>query len=149
MEFTDPVRFVLDHKGSNIYSISPDDTVYRALEQLSQFGVGALIVTEGERIVGILSERDYARKIALQGRSSHSVPVREIMTEKVVVAAPEDTVEKCMRVITENRIRHLPVVENGKLLGVITVGDLIRWMNSRQNETIAQLTHYIEGGYVR
>ncbi len=149
MEFTDPVRLVLENKGQNVHSIGPEDTVYHALEQMSQFGVGALLVKVGDEIVGILSERDYARKIALQGRNSQVTQVREIMTTEVLTASPEDSVEKCIQLITENRIRHLPILEGETLLGVITSSDLIRWINGRQQETIAHLKHYIESGYAR
>lgn len=149
MEFTDSIRVILDSKGSNVYCITPDHTVYDALEHMSQLGVGALVVQENEKIVGILSERDYARKIILEGRTSRDAHVRDIMTEKVIVASPSDTVDGCMKLLTEYRIRHLPIVEEGKVVGVITAGDLVRWAITRQNETIEQLEHYITGGYVR
>ncbi len=149
MEFTDTVRLVIENKEQSVYTIAAGDTVYRALEQLSQYGIGAMMVKDGEKIVGILSERDYARKIALRGLDSHHVRVQDIMTDEVVVASPDDTIETCMRLLMENRIRHLPVIENGNLLGVITAGDLMRWIMGRQGETIEHLKHYIEGGYVR
>jgi len=149
MEFTDSVRSMLDNKGSSVYCITPSHTVYDALEQMSRLSIGALMVLDDEKIVGIISERDYARKIALEGRVSREVRVREIMTSKLVEVSPSDTVDGCMKMLSEHRIRHLPVVEEGKLVGMITSGDLVRWIMSRQSETIAQLEHYISGGYVR
>ncbi|CAK0745475.1 Histidine kinase [Gammaproteobacteria bacterium] len=149
MEFTDSVRSILDGKGSNIYCITPSHTVYDALEQMSKLSIGALVVQEDDQLVGIISERDYARKIVLEGRSSRDVQVREIMVSDVVVVSLTDTVDGCMKMLSEHRIRHLPVVEEGKLVGMITAGDLVRWIMSRQSETIEQLEHYIAGGYVR
>ncbi|CAK0750391.1 Histidine kinase [Gammaproteobacteria bacterium] len=149
VEFTDSVRAILDDKGTNVYCISPNHTVYDALEHMSRLSIGALVVQEGDQIVGILSERDYARNIALKGRNSRDVTVREIMTGNVIIASPSETVDGCMKLLTGNQIRHLPVAEDGKLIGMITAGDLVRWIISRQKETIEQLEHYIAGGYVR
>lgn len=149
MEFKDSVRALLDGKGSSVHGISPNHTVYEALEHMSRLGVGALVVQENEQVVGIISERDYARKIILAGRSSRDARVNDIMTQLVIVASLEDTVDDCMKLITQHNIRHLPVVEDEKVVGVITAGDLIRWIMNRQSETIEHLEHYITSGYIR
>jgi CBS domain-containing protein len=149
MEFTYSVRAILDTKGAHVYCITPDHTVYDALEHMSQLGVGALVVQSDSKIVGIVSERDYARKIILEGRTSRDAHVRDIMTENVIVASPSDTVDGCMKLLTDHHIRHLPIVEEDNVVGMITAGDLVRWIITQQNETIEQLEHYIAGGYVR
>jgi CBS domain-containing protein len=149
MELTDSVRAVLDGKGSNVYSITPTNTVYDAVERMAQLSVGALVVQDGEKVVGIISERDYARKIILEGRTSRDASVRDIMSVNLVTVSPAHTVDACMKLLTNHRIRHLPVVEDTKIVGMITAGDLVNWVITRQNETIEQLEHYISNGYVR
>jgi len=149
MEFKDSVRAILDGKGSSVHSISPDHSVYEAIERMSQIGVGALVVQEEGKMVGILSERDYARKIVLQGRTSRDALVRDIMTQQVIVASLDDTVDDCMKIFAKHNIRHLPVVENERTVGVITASDLVKWIMSRQNDTIEHLEHYIASGYIR
>lgn len=129
-----------------VYRISPGATVLEALRLMAEKGIGALLVMDGERIVGIVSERDYARKIALAGRSSHETPVREIMSSPVMYARPDQTNEQCMALMTENRLRHLPVVDNGRLIGLISIGDLVKDIISEQQFIIEQLEHYIRGG---
>jgi CBS domain-containing protein len=137
------VKQLLSAKGTQIYSIRPDAKVYEALEAMAQKDVGALLVTEGSRLVGIISERDYARKVRLHGKWSHDVPVREIMTEDVVTVDPSRTVEECMAIVTRQRVRHLPVCEDDRLVGVISIGDLVKEVIAEQQETIKQLESYI------
>jgi CBS domain-containing protein len=149
MEFKDSVRAILDGKGASVHSISPNRTVYEALERMSHLAVGALVVQEDEKAVGIISERDYARKIILEGRTSRDALVSDIMTQAVIVASLSDTVDDCMKLLTQHNIRHLPVVEDGKTVGMITAGDLVRWIMNRQSETIEHLEHYIASGYIR
>ena len=137
------LKQLLSTKGNQVYSIHPDAKVVEALELMAQKDVGALIVLEGSRLVGILSERDYARKVRLRGKSSHDMPVREIMTSDVVTVDPSRTVEECMALVTERRVRHLPVCENDRLLGVISIGDLVKEVIAEQEQTIRQLESYI------
>lgn len=147
MELSDVVRFVLKEKGHEIWSVTPDAWVYDAIELMGDKHVGALLVISEGKLVGVVSERDYARKVILQGKSSKQTRVEEIMTSPVIQVAPAHTVEDCMRVMTNNRIRHLPIVENEKVLGVVSIGDLVKWIISAQDETIHQLKHYITGSY--
>jgi len=147
MNLSDTIAMVLKEKGQNIWSLDPEALVYDAIEMMANKHVGALLVTSDGKLVGIISERDYARKVILQERSSKQTQVKEIMTSSVIVVRPDQTVEDCMRLMTENRIRHLPVVENEKVLGVVSIGDLVKWVVSAQAETIHQLQHYIAGSY--
>lgn len=137
------VKQLLSAKGSQIYSIYPDARVIEALQLMAQKDVGALVVLEGGRLVGILSERDYARKVILHGKSSANVLVREIMTAEVVTVDPSRTVEECMALVTQRRVRHLPVLENDQLVGVVSIGDLVKETIAEQGETIKQLESYI------
>jgi CBS domain-containing protein len=139
------VRQLLDTKRHKLVSIVPDATVYDALQTMSDHDIGALIVQEDGRLVGIFSERDYARKIILQGKSSKETLVREIMTGKVVTLRPSQTVEDCMTLMTDKRIRHLPVLEDGKVIGVVSIGDVVKEMLSEQKFIIEQLESYIKG----
>ena len=143
----DNVGNILKQKGNQVWSIGPEDTVYRALEILAEKNIGVLLVMEGQRVVGIFSERDYARKVILKGKSSAEMKVGEIMSKDVLYASPGDSVEKCMAIITENKIRHLPIMRDGKLLGMITSGDIINHIISRQKFEIQELKKYITGGY--
>ncbi len=143
----DNVGNILNQKGNQVWSIGPGETVYSALEILAEKNIGVLLVMEGERVVGIFSERDYARKVILKGKSSVQMKVEEIMSRNVLYASPGDSVEKCMAIITENKIRHLPVMQDGKLLGMITSGDIINHIISRQKFEIQELKKYITGGY--
>jgi len=138
---------LLRHKGRAVWSLSPDATVYEAIDQMAQKEVGALLVMEGEKLVGIISERDYARKVFLNGKSSKETPVREIMSYPVVCASPELTVEQTMTLLTEKRIRHLPVVIGEKVVGVISIGDVVRGMIDDRNFHIDQLTKYVTGSF--
>jgi CBS domain-containing protein len=137
------VKQLLEAKGRQIYSIGPDDKVIDALKVMADKDVGALLVLDGGRLVGIMSERDYARKVALLGKSSGDVPVREIMTSEVVMVAPERTVEECMALVTGRRIRHLPVCEGDRLVGLVSIGDLVKEVIADQELTIRQLESYI------
>lgn len=141
------VADILRAKGtSSIYSVSPGDTMLAALQLMADKSIGALLVLEGEQIAGIVTERDYARKIALQGRSSASTRVDEVMTRKVHCVQPSQTSEECMALMTNNRMRHLPVVdESQQLLGMISIGDLVKEIISAQQFTISQMEHYISG----
>ena len=134
---------LLAAKGGQVYSIRPDATVLDALKLMAQKDVGALLVMEDTRVIGILSERDYARKVILQGKSSQDVPVREIMTADVVKVDPSKTVEECMGLMTQRRVRHLPVCEGDKLVGLVSIGDLVKEVIAEQEQTIKQLESYI------
>jgi len=137
------LKQLLEAKGRNVYSITPDARVFDALRLMADKSVGALIVMEGGRIAGILSERDYARKVILHGKSSHDLQVREIMTSRVITVHPGQTVEECMALMTEKRIRHLPVTEGERLIGVLSIGDLVKEVIAEQQQTIQQLESYI------
>jgi CBS domain-containing protein len=144
-ELTSTINAVLKNKTGNIWSTTPTASVYEAIEIMAERQVGALPVMEQGRLLGILSERDYARKVILKGRSSKDTAVADIMTSAVITVSPQHTVGDCMRIVTEKRIRHLPVVENGKLIGVISIGDLVNWVITEQRETIRHLEAYISG----
>ena len=139
------VRDILEVKGRDVWSIGPDASVFDALKIMADKDVGALVVLDGGNLVGIISERDYARKIALLGRASPTTQVKEIMTTDVVCVDPEQNVDECMAVVTEKRIRHLPVLENGKLIGLISIGDLVKSIITEQQFIIEQLERYITG----
>jgi CBS domain-containing protein len=141
-----PVSSLLHHKGSAVWSVSPDATVFDAIKLLADKNIGALPVLSSGSLVGIVTERDYTRKVALQGKSSKDTKVWEIMSNQIVGVTPEESIEECMRLMTENRVRHLPVVEQGKLLGIISIGDLVNWIISSQNSAIEQMEQYIAGG---
>ena len=147
MELRDPIRSILKHKGGNVWSVLPSASVYDALTMMSEKQVGALLVIEDAKLVGILSERDYARKVILKGKSSKETEVKEIMASPVMYVTPEETVDECMRIMTVNRVRHLPVVEGESVVGIISIGDLVNWIISAQADTIHQLHSYITGKY--
>ena len=147
MKLQDAVRRILGQKGPQVYSITPSNTVYEALQKLAEHDIGALIVMQGDEIVSILSERDYARKVFLIGRSSKETMVHEIMTSPAITVSPSTTVDECMQVMTAKRCRHIPVVEDGKVLGVVSIGDLVNWIITTQDFTIHQLEHYITDTY--
>jgi CBS domain-containing protein len=136
---------LLDAKGHDAWSIAPDASVFDAIKMMADHGIGALLVMDGEKLVGIVSERDYARKVILQGRSSKDTPVRDIMTDKVFYVRPEQTVEDCMVLMTEKRIRHLPVLADGHLTGIISIGDVVKSVISEKDTLIRQLENYITG----
>ena len=147
MRVFDPVLFILRKKGTDVWSVPSDATVYDAMKMMADKDVGALVVMDGEEFQGLVSERDYARKVILQGRSSKDTLASEIMSEPLITITPDCTVDEAMRLMTTNRIRHLPVLCDGKLHGVISIGDLVQWISFAQDHTIEQLEHYIEGKY--
>ena len=147
VELSDSIASLLRHKGNAVWAVQPGDSVYRAIEMMSDRQVGALVVMEAGEPVGIISERDYARKVILMGRSSKDTQVREVMTSPVVAASPEYTVDQCMLVMTEKHIRHLPVVDQRRIVGMISIGDLVRWIISAHEHTIHHLRSYITGSY--
>ena len=147
MNLVDSVRLVLKQKGQDIWYVSPDACVYDAIEIMAEKYVGALLVVSEGNLVGVVSERDYARKVILQGKSSKQTQVKEIMTTPAIFVTPQHTVEDSMRIMTDKHIRHLPVVEDGKILGVVSIGDLVKWMISAQQQTISQLHSYITNTY--
>lgn len=143
------VAQVLQVKGNDVHSVAPDAPVYEALKLMAEKEVGALVVLDGEKLVGIMSERDYARKVVLRGKSSKDTPVREIMTRKVVCVQPEQLIEDCMGLMTEKHIRHLPVEQDEKIIGVISIGDVVKAMIADREFLIQQLEMYITGSSSR
>jgi len=140
------VKQLLDFKGHDIVSIEPDRTVYEAIERLAERRIGALLVIENNKLVGLFSERDYARKVVLKGRSSKDTPVRDVMTLDLICVKPEASVDECMTLMTEERVRHLPVLDKGELVGIVSIGDAIRQIISERDFTIRQLEQYIASG---
>ncbi len=139
------VNQVLKKKGRDVWSVRPDDTVFEAVKMMAEKGVGALLVMDGERLVGIISERDYARKIILEGKASRDTPVADIMTRQVLCVSPERTVDECMALMSDKRARHLPVVEDKHVVGVLSIGDLVKVTIDDQQVMIDQLKQYISG----
>ena len=139
------VSDLLRSKGSAVDTVTPETSVFAALEVMANRNVGALVVLDGERIVGLISERDYARKVRLKGRSSPDTPVREIMTERVICVGPLQKIDACMALMTEKRVRHLPVLKEHQLVGIVSIGDVVKAIIEDQRFTIEQLKHYITG----
>ncbi len=139
------LRFLLSQKDPNVWSIGPENPVIEAIQLMADKHVGALPVLQGDELVGIVSERDYARKVILLGRSSADTPVWQIMSSPVTTVSPEEEVQRCMEIMTEQRIRHLPVIERGKMIGIISIGDLVKAVIDEQQQTIDQLERYIAG----
>jgi len=137
------IKHLLDAKGHDVESIAPDGSVLDAIMQMAEKGIGALLVLDGGSLVGVVTERDYARKVILKGRSSQDTPVSDIMTVDVLTVTSDDTVKSCMNVMTDRRIRHLPVVDDGDINGMISIGDLVKAIIADQQEEIEQLEHYI------
>ena len=146
MKFNDSIRSVVEHKGSGVFSVSPESSVYDALREMADRDIGALLVTQDHRLVGIFSERDYARKVILLGRSSMETAVEEVMSPPACVAST-DTIDSCLHLMTSARVRHLAVMEGGEIAGMVSIGDLVNWMISAQAETIDHLHTYIAGAY--
>lgn len=136
-------RHLLESKGSEIWSIGPDASVLDAIKMMAEKGIGALLVMEGAALTGVVSERDYARKVILQGRSSRETPVREIMTDKVFSATPDNSIDECLALMTDKRVRHLPVVEGESVIGILSIGDLVKAKIDEQQYHIEQLQNYI------
>ena len=147
MLLSDNIRCVLDHKGWGLYSVPPETFVYDAVQQMADRDIGSLAVLGRTGLLGIFSERDYARKIILLGRSSKHTTVREVMSYPARTVVPEDTVEDCLRTMTTYRLRHLVVTQEGRPVGMVSIGDLVNWIMSAQEEMIGQLNSYIQGDY--
>jgi CBS domain-containing protein len=139
------VRQLIDQKGGKIWSTNPDATVFDAVAKMDEKDIGSLVVMDGDEIVGVITERHYARNVVLKGKTSLATPVRDIMEKHVFIARPEQSVEQCMAVMTEKRVRHLPVVDGDKLVGIISIGDLVKSIIGDQKFMIGQLEHYIRG----
>lgn len=139
------VRNILETKENNIFSVEPQDTVYYALEQMCEKNVGALLVLDKDHFAGLFTERDYARKVILKGKASKETLVREIMTENVMTVTPDTGIDECMKIMTSSNIRHLPVLENGELKGLVSMGDLVRFIINEQKFIIENLEHFITG----
>lgn len=140
-----PVSELIESKGKAVWTVSPETMVYDAIQLMAEKNVGALVVTESDRMVGVMSERDYTRKVILKGKSSRTTPVREILTENVVAVTPDATVQECLRTMTRSRVRHLPVLQNEELVGIVSIGDLVNWIIQAQSTAIQQLETYISG----
>ena len=136
---------ILKSKGHDVWRVDPRDTVFDSLKSMSDKGVGSMLVMDGDKLVGIVTERDYARKVILEGKSSKNTPVSEIMSARVLCVSPDRTVDECMALMTDKRARHLPVVDHKRVVGVVSIGDLVKAMISEQQILIDQLQHYISG----
>lgn len=145
MKTSYPISSVLIHKTSALWTIAPEATVFEAIKLMADKNIGSLLVMSGNRLVGLFTERDYTRKVALHGKTSKETLVAEIIPRNVITITPDDSVEDCMRLMTENRVRHLPVVESTKVVGIISIGDLVNWIISTQNAHIEQMEQYISG----
>lgn len=147
MDISGTVNEILSRKGSDVWSVTPQTTVFDAIKLMSDKNVGALPVLDGQRLAGIVSERDYTRKVILKGRSSKETATQDVMSSELVVAKPDDPIVGCMRLMAEKRIRHLPILEGEKMIGIISMGDLVKWIISAQTAAIDQLEKYITGDY--
>jgi CBS domain-containing protein len=146
MKTSCPISSLLHEKSAALWTIAPEATVFEAIKLMADKNIGALLVMSGGQLHGIFTERDYTRNVALQGKSSKETRVREIVTQKILTVKQDDTVEECMRLMTEKRVRHLPVVEGTKVVGIVSIGDLVNWIISTQNAAIEQMEQYIAGG---
>jgi len=147
MDVSGTICAILNRKSGEVFSISPDAMVFQAIQMMDEKNVGALLVMEEDRLIGVISERDYTRKVMLRGKRSRETKVAEIMSSNVTVTHPREPVETCLRLMTDKHIRHLPVVEGDKVVGVISIGDLVKHVISCQSAAIAHLEQYIHGGY--
>ena len=146
MKFSVPVSSLLHHKGPAMWSIPPEATVFEAIKLMADKNIGSLLVLSDGKLMGLFTERDYARKIVLHGKSSKETRVREIFTGVTITVKPDDSVEDCMKLMTEHRVRHLPVLDGQKVVGIVSIGDLVNWTISAQDAQIAQMEQYIAGG---
>lgn len=148
MEITDSVATILQHKGhASVQAVAPETLVFDAIKLMADRNIGCVLVMDGGALLGILSERDYTRKVVLQGRSSKTTTVREIMTSDVICVTPQHDVEATLRIVTENRVRHLPVKDGERIVGLISIGDLVKWVINAQRAALSQLEAYVAGGY--
>jgi CBS domain-containing protein len=147
MEITTTVGSILNRKGTTVWSVSPTNTVFEAISMMAEKNIGALPVLEGDRLVGMISERDYARKVILLGRGSRETSVAEIMSVNLKTVGLSDSVQECMQIMTENRVRHVPVLEGGTLAGLISIGDCVNWIISAQTAAIDDLERFVTGAY--
>src|SRR4051812_20195569 len=147
MDVSGNISAILNQKGTDIFSVSPNDSVYDAVTLLAEKNIGAVLVMDGEKLVGLLSERDYTRKVMLRGKRSRETTVAEIMSTDLKVVHSREAVDECLRLMTDKRVRHLPVLDGEKVVGVISIGDLVKWVISCQSAAIAHLESYIHGGY--
>jgi len=147
MEISGTIRQILASKGSDVLTTTPETMVFDALALMGEKNIGALVVMEGPNVVGVFSERDYSRKVILQGKTSRTTRVGEILSRPVVVIAPDDSIEECMARMTLNRIRHLPVLDGERLVGLVSMGDVVNWIMHAQRHAIQQLTGYLSGQY--
>ena len=147
MEIHGTVRDILQNKGGEVWTTGPHNTVYEAIGLMGEKNIGALVVVEGDEVIGVISERDYSRKVVLKGRTSKDTLVDEILARPAITVQSTDNIEKCMQLMTSQRIRHLPVVDDGRLVGLISIGDLVSWVMHSQRHTILQLQGYITGDY--
>ena len=141
------VKDILREKGSAVYSLRSDETIFEAIRKMSELNIGALLIIDDDKVKGILSERDYRDKVILKGRSSKSTPVSEIMTRQVFCVSPNDSIHLCMKLMTEKRFRHLPVMKDDQLVGIISIGDVVKMVIDKQKVEIKSLRNYIAGGY--
>jgi len=147
MKVTGNISAILSYKGTDYWTVAPEDSVYHAIALMADKNIGAVLVMEGTKLVGIMSERDYSRKVFLRGRSSKETAVRDIMVSPPITVTPQQTVDDCLHIMTRERIRHLPVLDGEKVAGVISIGDLVNWIISAQSATIDHLESYISGSY--
>jgi CBS domain-containing protein len=139
------IQEILLHKGTTVWTIGPEATVFEAIQLMAEKNIGAVLVTDQDKLIGVVAERDYTRKVVLKGKSSRELKVREILSGNLVTVTPGHSVEECLKLMTENRVRHLPVLDGAKIAGVVSIGDLVNWIISAQGTTIRQLETYITG----
>ena len=147
METTDPISAVLHNKSPEFWTTTPDTTVYEAIELMAEKRIGALLVMDGDQLAGLISEREYTREVILKDKSSRNTPVKDIMISKLIAVSPSDSVEHAMELMTVRRFRYLPVLSEGKVVGIVSIGDLVKWIISAQGALIGQLEGYIKGSY--